>query len=240
MRSWADKTEIKATKLVRWIGISRSKYYQWQDRYGKVNEHNHWIPRDFWLVDEEKRLIIDYYQENPLEGYRRLTYMMIDNDIVAVSPSSVYRVLKYAGLLDRWNRKKSKKGTGFKQPLGPHVRTSPFYPQSNGKLERYHKTIKGDCIRVKTLLSLEDARDAVADFVDNYNNERLHSAIGYVTPNDKLQGRSEEIYARREEKLTAARDTQLKATNCRWGGSYNQTCHPIVSSKNTIQSFAYA
>jgi len=39
-----------------------------------------------------------------------------------------------------------------------HVRTSPFYPQSNGKLERYHKTIKAECIRPKVALSLEDAR----------------------------------------------------------------------------------
>jgi len=41
-------------------------------------------------------------------------------DIVAVSPSSVYRVLTNAGLLNRWNRKESKKGTGFVQPLEAH------------------------------------------------------------------------------------------------------------------------
>ena len=38
-----------------------------------------------------------------------------------------------------------------------HVRTSPYYPQSNGKNERWYKTLKGECIRVKTPLSLEDA-----------------------------------------------------------------------------------
>src|SRR5207247_2268644 len=58
-----------------------------------------------------------------------------------------------------------------------HVRTSPYYPQSNGKLERYHKTIKGECIRVKVPLSLEDARRLVADYVVHYNAARLHSAI---------------------------------------------------------------
>ena len=46
-----------------------------------------------------------------------------------------------------------------------HVRTSPYYPQSNGKMERWYKTLKGECIRVKTPLSLEDARRIVADFV---------------------------------------------------------------------------
>ena len=52
----------------------------------------------------------------PLEGYRRLTFMMLDEDIVAVSPSSTYRVLKAAGRLDRKNVTPSKKGTGFVQP----------------------------------------------------------------------------------------------------------------------------
>ena len=46
--------------------------------------------------------------------------MMIDADIVAVSPSSVYRILKDAGYMDRWNRKASKKGTGFVQPIQAH------------------------------------------------------------------------------------------------------------------------
>jgi len=280
--------------MVKWIGIARSKFYDWRSRYGKLNEHNAWIPRDFWLTDWEKQAIIDYYLDHPLEGYRRLTYMMIDADIVAVSPSSVYRVLKNADLLNRWNRKASKKGDGFHQPVKPHehwhidlayvnicgtfyylcsildgfsryivhweirqqmtemdveiilqrarerfpdaqpriisdngpqfiskdfkefirvsgmthVKTSPYYPQSNGKLERYHRTIKGTCIRVKTPLSLADAQKIVADFVRYYNDERLHSAIGYVTPKDQLAGRTAMIHAARDVKLAAAREVR--------------------------------
>src|SRR5213075_2092686 len=76
-----------------------------------------------------------------------------------------------------------------------HVRTSPYYPQSNGKIERWHKTLKGDCIRVLTPLSLDDARRIVADYVVHYNSVRLHSALGYVTPQDKLTGRDAEIFA---------------------------------------------
>ena len=71
--------------MVNWIGISRSKYYDWQQRYGRVNEHNGWIPRDCWLTEAEKQAIIAYYHAHPLDGYRRLTYMMMDADIVAVS-----------------------------------------------------------------------------------------------------------------------------------------------------------
>lgn len=294
VRYWSDKTEIKAAKMVTWIGITRSKYYHWRDRYGKVNEHNAWIRRDFWLEDWEKQAIIAYYLEHPLAGYRRLTYMMIDDDIVAVSPSSVYRVLRHADLLACWNREASKKGDGFHQPLKPHehwhidisyinisgtfyylcsildgfsryivhweirqsmteldveiilqrgrelfpevypriisdngpqfiakdfkefirlsgmthVKTSPYYPQSNGKLERYHRTIKADGIRPSAPLSLDDARRIVSRFVTHYNTTRLHSAIGYVTPEDKLQGRAELIHAERDAKLAAAREAR--------------------------------
>jgi putative transposase len=85
-----------------------------------------------------------------------------------------------------------------------HVKTSPYYPQSNGKIERWHKTLEGECIRVKAPLSLEDARRLVAEFVEHYNTVRLHSAVGYVTPADKLAGRAEAIRAARRQKLAAA------------------------------------
>ncbi len=87
--------------MISWIGIARSKFYSWKCRYGRVNEHNALIPRDFWLTDYERQAIINYYKANPLEGYRRLTYMMMDAGIVAASPSSVYRVLSDACLLMR-------------------------------------------------------------------------------------------------------------------------------------------
>ncbi len=68
-----------------------------------------------------------------------------------------------------------------------HVRTSPSYPQSNGKIERWHKSLKGECIRPGTPLSPEDARRLIQRYVDHYNTVRLHSAIGYVTPQDMLR-----------------------------------------------------
>lgn len=71
-----------------------------------------WLPRDHWLTCDEKRRIIDFAVANPLEGYRRLTFMMRDRDIVACSPTSVWRVLHDAGLLAKVNGKPSRKGTG--------------------------------------------------------------------------------------------------------------------------------
>ena len=86
-----------------------------------------------------------------------------------------------------------------------HVRTSPYYPQSNGKIERWHQSLKSECIRPGTPLSLEDARRLVEGYVEHYNNVRLNSATGYLTPNDVLAGRQHEIHAERDRKLEAAR-----------------------------------
>ena len=117
---WTGRTGLPANRLVHWLNIGRSKYHTWKYRYGKVNEHNAQVPRDHWLEDSEKRAIVDYAGEHPGEGYRRLTYMMMDADVVAASPASVYRVLKGVGLMESWNRKPSKKGTGFHQPIRAH------------------------------------------------------------------------------------------------------------------------
>jgi transposase InsO family protein len=265
-----ERSGLSQLQIVGWVGIARSKFYDWRVRYGKANEHNAWIPRDHWIEGWERDEIVKFAREFPLEGYRRLTFMMLDRDIVAVSPSTTYRVLKAAGLIQTWNGKPSKKGTGFVQPLAPHehwhvdvshinvagtfyylcslldgcsrsivhhelresmteadvepsrweaseidcrqagrspservrtsqiiiqralekhpgakpriisdngpqfiakdfkefvrvaglthVKTSPYYPQSNGKIERWHKSLKADCIRPGTPLDIEQAR----------------------------------------------------------------------------------
>jgi transposase InsO family protein len=93
------------------------------------------------------------------------------------------------------------------------VRTSPYYPQSNGKLERWHASLKQECIRPRTPLDLEDARRLVTQYVTHYNDVRLHSAIGYVAPRAVLEGRAAAIHAARDQKLEAARvlRAQLRA-----------------------------
>ena len=97
-----------------------------------------------------------------------------------------------------------------------HVRTSPFYPQSNGKIERWHESLKAECVRPGVPLSVKEARRLVGRYVDHYNRVRLHSALGYVTPLAKLEGRETQIFAERDRKLeTARRQRQLHRQEAR-------------------------
>lgn len=272
------RTNLKKREFIQWLKISMSRYYDWKRRQGIPNFHNGQIPKSHWILPEEERLIVEYCSERLIDGYRREAYNMLDEDVVAVSPSTVYRLLKEHGLLNRWNPKKEPSQKGFNQPsvvhehwhidisyinvLGRflflitvldgasryvvhhelhssmtgydveltiekalekflearpriisdkgsqfigkefkeyirqrglnHVRTSVAHPQSNGKLERFHGTIKQESVRKKSYVSIEDAREQIDDYTNYYNTKRLHSAIYYLTPEDVLLGRTED------------------------------------------------
>ena len=79
-----------------------------------------------------------------------------------------------------------------------HILAAPFHPQTNGKLERYHQTVKHDVNQVPYDFPSELDR-AIRDFVDYYNHRRYHKALGNVTPVDVLEGRREQILQRRKE-----------------------------------------
>lgn len=89
-----------------------------------------------------------------------------------------------------------------------HVRTAPYYPQSNGKIERWHKTIKSDALRPANPSSLEEARRLMERFVAYYNGVRLHSAIGYIAPLDFMAGKAPEIWSEQDRKLEQARESR--------------------------------
>ena len=293
---WQSLTGISLRQLVRHLGIHRSKFYQWRERKGIETKHNGQVPRDFWITEEEKRAVIDFYRKNKSEGYCAATYMMIDQDIAYMSSSSVYRILANSGLIRTKNSNSSKKGSGFEQPLHihehwhtdisylkidkrfyfffgvldgcsrailhweirenmteqdvevvlqravekhpeakprlitdngsqytaqefkkfvaqhglTHVRTACYYPQSNGKMERFHHTLKSEGIKPSSPLNVDDARRITEKYVDYYNNERLHSAIVFVAPMDKLKGRDAAIFEERKEKLKTARKKRLE------------------------------
>ncbi len=292
------KSGITVKKLLTHIGLCRVKYYKWVRRAGIANRHNGKIPKTHWLTPEEIKTIEDFardhYAENDYflrDGYRRIAYKMLDLNIAAVHPSSVYRILKKAGLLNKWNTtKRNLKGTGFKQPDYPHkhwhvdikylnfngtflflisvldgysryvlhhevrknmteydveitiqkakdkfpkanpriisdngpqfiskefkifiksaefthIKTSVNYPKSNGKIERFHRTISEECLRIKSPVSLDDFRTYIEDYINFYNTKRLHSSLNFLTPEDYLLGRRKERLDERELKLEKA------------------------------------
>ncbi len=284
-------TETRLNKLLKMIGIRENKYYDWLSRFEQPNNHNSSIPKKHWLLDWEEEAIINYTKSNPNQGYRRLTYMMIDENIVAVSPSTTYRVLKRAGLLNRWNKIKTTKGEGFTQPIKchqhwhtdikyvnfkgsflflisvidgysryivhhelrknmqefdvqltleralekypeekpriisdngsqfiskdfhdylklvglQHIKTSIAYPQSNGKIERYHRSINEECLKKQSFINLDDARDQLEKYTQFYNTKRLHSSLFYLTPEDFLCDRVDQRLLERQNKLDNAK-----------------------------------
>ena len=79
-----------------------------------------------------------------------------------------------------------------------HIRAAPYHPQTNGKLERYHQSIKNEVNQVPYEVP-SDLEVAIAGFVDYYNHRRYHKALGNVTPDDVLHRRGETILTRRRE-----------------------------------------
>jgi putative transposase len=292
------RSGIPVKRLLFIIGLSKVKFHRWLKRTGIANRHNGEIPRAHWLTPDEVEKVENFVREHYCfndfflrDGYRRITYKMIDLDIVAASPSSVYRILKRANLLNKWNtNKRSLKGTGFKQPSGPHkhwhtdikyvnfhgtflflisvidgfsryivhhelrhnmagydvqlaiqaakdkypgekpriitdngsqyiskefkqfikdiecthIKTSVNYPQANGKIERFHRSISEECLRIKSPVTVDEFRLYIEDYIIFYNTERLHASLNYLTPEDFFLSRQKEKLKVREIKIETA------------------------------------
>ena len=285
---WRKRTGLALATMLTWLALSQTRYYAWLKMKPAVARC---VPKSHWLLPWEAQAIIAYRHEHPRAGYRPLTYQMLDANIVAVSPASVYRVLHKAGLL--WPNAKTHtkaKGSGFEQPQKPHEhwhldisyinfkgtfvylvaiidgysrylvhyelrisvealdvelllerarekfpgvtpvlitdngpqfiakdfksylgfvgithrRTRFFYPQSNGKVERFLLTVKSEGLSRNSVIDLDDLKRQLDAFITHYNTQRLHSALGYITPLDMLCGKQEEIFKARQIKLRDA------------------------------------
>lgn len=286
------KTGIDKMQLISMIDISSSKYYYWLKHKGEPLRHNGNMPRSHYLLPEEREKIITYKKLHPELGYRKLTWQMVDENIVYVSPPTVYRVLRKAHLNTMFTREGgAKHPKGFVQPEKPHEqwhidisyinvfgtfmflisvldgysryilswdlrttmetfdvemvlqkaleeyrnenprvitdnggqfiskefknylrfvgikhsRTRVNHPQSNGKIERFHKSIKTECIRIEPITSKDVAKKRIGEYIYNYNNRRLHAALNYLRPVDYLKGSPEALLEERSRKLTLGR-----------------------------------
>jgi putative transposase len=90
-----------------------------------------------------------------------------------------------------------------------HIYCSPYHPQSNGKPERFHETLKAR-LNLLVFTSPEALREAMREFIEFYNHRRYHERIGNMTPADLYDGRQEEILKRRKEQKQATVESRFR------------------------------
>ena len=163
-------------KLLAKIDLDSSRFYDWQKRTGQQNKHNGLVPKKSWILPEEKKAIIEYFLKNPLNGCKRLSYMMVDEDVAYVSHNTVYRVLSAEGLLTTQTSGKSLKGTGFEQPTRPN--------------EHWHIDI--------SYINAEGTFYYICSVLDGYSRFIIHHEIAESMTQEQIQV----IVQRAKEKLS--------------------------------------
>ena len=173
-------------------------------------------PNQMWATDASYFKVIGwgyYYLVTVMDDFSRfilahkLQRDMTSDSFIEVVQEAVDRTgMDRVPVTDR-TRLLSDNGPGyvsraFRDYLGmvgiKHILAAPFHPQTNGKLERYHQTLKRDVNQVPYELPA-DLEAAIAAFVSYYNYRRYHKALGNVTPSDVLKGRRQVILQRRKE-----------------------------------------
>ena len=249
-------------------------------------------PAPHAVLPEEREAAVRYALEHPSPRHRELAWKMVDDDVVYLSPSSVYRILRAEDLVPRWPPKRQKRrrhedeepqrpdeawqsdiryvkvdghkyylvifideysryivhhelmcqmdkdtlsleaqraierlrpgrtprvqtdnGSGyisdeFKKVLSEnglsHVRIKPHCPEENGIVERAHRTL-AEALDEAELKGLYHAREVIADVIQRYNHERLHSALHFLRPVDYYRGDPKPLLEQRRRKLAEAR-----------------------------------
>ena len=131
---------------------------------------------------------ISYLNLGRLNVHWEIGHSMREQDVKLVlqKASEKYPAAKCRSISDNEPQFIAKEFKSFLRIFGlSHARNSPYDPQSNGKLERGHGSLSPQMV--------EEATRRVTDYVQHYKEVRLHSAIGYVTPADKLAGRADAI-----------------------------------------------
>ncbi|AIA30419.1 integrase [Leptospirillum ferriphilum YSK] len=292
-----EKAKFPIKKSLAVLNLPDRTYHRWTRLSGKKPRPEGLVPKGHWILPEEREKIVAFKRQNPTVGGVRLAYMMLDQGVVAVSSSTVCRVLREAGLSSRWTLPEGRKASrhGFQQPKSPHEQwhtdiayinlrgthyffisvldgysraivfwdlclsmttadvelviqraletlpqgmakpriisdNGPQYlstefrsylrdqevvhsrirvghPPSNGKIERFHQTLKSECVRTQALGGFEEAKKIIETYVHEYNHERLHWALNYLTPADYLKGEDniKQRLERRKDALEKAR-----------------------------------
>ena len=289
-----------AKKTLAALGVARRSYYRWlrEEAWARAMPAEPVKPvQPYEALEEEKQAVIDYARRHPELRHREMAWRMVDEDVVYLSPSTVYRILKSADLVCPWRRRtkrrreedekatrpnqrwatdvmqvligamtyfvvsfmdeysryvvhfeiapgmdgitvstaaqsaidtlpkgadgrpvdkpeiRSDNGSGyiskeFKIVLAEngldHQRIKPHCPEENGLIERMHRTLREE-LDGEALTNLLEAEKVFARVIRRYNEQRLHSALGFLTPAHYYRGNPNERYAARRVKLAQAR-----------------------------------
>ena len=296
MLATVARAQEQSTQPLNWIlaelGLTRSVYYDWleREREGSLADRMV-VPRSpLVALPDEIEAATAYAKAHPREGYRRLAWMMVDEDVVYLTPSTVYRILDRYDLLYRWKRPELGQGKRIPEATYPNevwhvdlmylwvkgrwyflvslldsysryivhwelalsmraqevaeitatalervpgkkpriirdngaqfvakewrevirhfeLEEIPIrvrHPESNGRIERYHRSVREEGLSDTELEDFYQARDLLAQWVKNYNEERLHSALHYLRPVDYYLGNPEALLNERKRKLQDA------------------------------------
>ena len=201
-------------RILRREGLVKSP--EMQLRAGKEYRHKTMGPHQLWATDASYFRVVGwgyYYLVTVMDDYSRFILAwkvqqdMTADSLIEVVQDAVDVTGMDAVLLQDRTRLLSDNGSGyisraFREYLHlvgiRHILASPYHPQTNGKLERYHRTLKSDVNQVPYEI-VQDLETAIGDFVGFYNHRRYHKALGDLTPEDVLEGRREAILTRRKE-----------------------------------------
>jgi putative transposase len=289
-----------AKKTLAALGIARRSYYRWlkEEKWArKLPEAPVKPVQAYEALPEEKAAVIAYALQHPELRHRELAWRMVDENVVCLSASTVYRILKEAKLVCPWRRRskrrreeeekatrpnqiwatdlmyvqvgsgtyffvsfmdeysryvvhhelvlgmdgvtvslaaqtaidtlpkgadglpvekpviRSDNGSGYvsqefrvvlKENGLAHHRIKPHCPEENGLIERSNRTIR-EHLDGEELNDLVQARRVFGRIIRRYNEERLHSALGYLRPADYYRGKPAEKYEERRLKMAQAR-----------------------------------
>ncbi len=176
-------------------------------------------PHEMWATDASYFRVVGwgfYYMVTVMDDYSRfilswkLQRDMTSDSFIEVVQDAVDLTGMTEVALDDRTRLLSDNGPGYvSRAFGDylrlvgirHILASPYHPQTNGKIERYHQSIKRDVNQIPYDVP-GNLEAAISDFVSYYNNRRYHKALGNVTPADVLHGRRERILQERKEVQT--------------------------------------
>lgn len=207
-------SESTVYRILRIEGLVKSP--EMQLRAGKEYWHKTTGPHQLWATDASYFRVVRwgyYYLVTVMDDYSRfilahkLQKDMTADSLIEVVQDAVDRtgmtevpVADRTSLLnDNGSGYVSRAFRDYLHLVGiRHILAAPYHPQTNGKLERYHQTLKRDVNQVPYEVP-SDLEEALEAFVSYYNYRRYHKALGNVTPVDVIEGKREWILQRRRE-----------------------------------------